>query len=69
MVLLLYPNKGTTATKTGKERKRAPCNELFDTLDADTIKVYVEVFVNNNQDLIAKFLSDPFIQDLWNLTF
>lgn len=66
-LLLLYPNLGTLAKENGEERVRKPCLPLFEALDSELIADFRAIFKNNNQELICKFFSNPFIVRLWNV--
>jgi len=58
---------GTLAKENGEERKRAPCYPLFLALGLDLIADFKAIFKNNNQELICKFFSHPFIVKLWGV--
>jgi hypothetical protein len=53
--LLLYPAKGIDGA----------CQQLCETLGQDGIRVFRDIFANNNSDLVAEFFTNHIMKKLW----
>lgn len=63
-VLLLNPAKGLKG-ETKTKLQGHPCQRLIDILGDGGLKLYRDIFSNNNRKLVAEFFGDPIIRSLW----
>jgi len=59
MVSLLYPKKAMSTNDVPH------CRPLYEELGSDGVKVFKNIFDNNNQELRDKFFRHPLIIRLW----
>eukprot|EP00347_Sterkiella_histriomuscorum_P015067 403358435 len=64
VVLLLNPAKGLNG-ETKTKLSGHPCWRLIEDLGEQGLRVYRDIFSNNNRKLVAEFFSDPIIRKLW----
>jgi hypothetical protein len=66
LVLLLNPAKGIKESKR-KDRELEPaCPELYHTLGPEGLKIFREIFNNNNKTLIQAFFNHSIVRQLWS---
>ena len=62
---MLHPTKATTKSRKKDRRDLPTCPPLYEALGENEIKIFRDIFKNNNQRQIKRFFTDEFIQKLW----
>jgi hypothetical protein len=61
-VLLLNPAKGIVESKKKDKNLGPACDQLYAALGKDGVKIFRDIFSNNNRAQIHKFFTNPIVK-------